>query len=187
MSNSKNKNFYNLYSYLDLHKKCIYELQVIESSINDSLLLSYNLFNLVCTLNHMFDWCIGDDSIDETLRKECLTQFNPWRDEPKDKEIKKLYNKIENKTTNFNQYLIREICNKAKHFKNNPILINDMCYSVAMGNFQMGELQMGEFVYKFIVEKDDKEYDILETCRELISEWNDFIVQNHCGYPIIKY
>ncbi len=118
------KGFYDIDSYQALLAKCSYELSRLPLVAKAQPSDSYTLFNLVLTLNHLFEWVVNDEDIREEGRIECVKQFNPYREEQRKEAersipIYKMYSFHPFPQTNPQQWLTRH---RAKHLKASPRL-----------------------------------------------------------------
>lgn len=88
--NKAKNGFFELSTPYDLFCKAKHDLKVFCEKPS-----SYNLFNLVCVLNHLREWIEKDQSYDRKSKQLCV-------------ELNK----------NQNYKIIKAVCNNAKHFRN---------------------------------------------------------------------
>lgn len=89
-----------LKSFYDLYLKVEHDCQGL--SMHDS----YSVFNLLCTLNHLREWGEKDSLLRTEARAECRKISEKIKNESDAKESEL-----------FSLYVIRRLCNSAKHFK----------------------------------------------------------------------
>ena len=65
-------------NYSDLIEKVRYERSLVNTSSANKKSDIYPLFNIVLTLNHIFEWFYKDEKIDTKLRAECIKIFNTY-------------------------------------------------------------------------------------------------------------
>ncbi len=186
-------NFFQLETYHDLFLKCQYDLKLLAENKYENF--GYNLFNLVCTLNHLFDWFLMDD-VDENIKVKCIIKFNPYdieEIEKKKKKKKENFNTIDalyfktnyNVLFNTNQFLVRKLCNKAKHFKRLPLLNTEREYTSTLNGFSLGQSSLGSFKNdSYYVNHQNFDYNIEIIVDELMNEWKSFLSENNlsCGF-----
>ncbi len=127
MSDKTFYTFYDINSYRSLLDKCSYELSHLPLVTKAQPRDSYTLFNLVLTLNHLFDWAVKDERIDERVRMNCVREFNPYNvgqisDAENNFPIYRHHSLMPFPPTNPQQWLIRQVANRVKHLKASPKL-----------------------------------------------------------------
>ena len=63
--------------YKELFAKIEHEFQVYQTLINEES-RRYFLFNLLLSLNHLFDWVINDPDVPSAVKSQCVRRFNPY-------------------------------------------------------------------------------------------------------------
>jgi hypothetical protein len=134
---------FELGNWTDLLQKAKVDFSKLDEQVN-----SYDLFNCLCTVNHIPDWIKKDSKVTEALK---LTGAN-------------LY------STNPNIRLVRELCNRAKHFerKSSSPETNQQ-FGYGTGRYGMGSYGIGEPTYE--VEVGGKMVNVLKLMRNVIEEW----------------
>jgi hypothetical protein len=87
------KIFFQMIYPKNLFKKIIYERNLIDIK-NNEIINVYILFNLILSINHLFDWILNNEKINEIDKIKCVNIFNSY--EPTDKifsSYKKYYEK----------------------------------------------------------------------------------------------
>ncbi|MDD5587418.1 MAG: hypothetical protein PHY92_10785, partial [Alphaproteobacteria bacterium] len=125
----------------------------------DKLVNSYDLFNFLCTIEHLHDWTEKDGSILKT-------------DIP------------DNRAGTLN--VVRLLCNRAKHFKKVRTdqkgkvgeTAPDTCVKkgYGMGRFGVGLYGVGEPSYT--VDVEGTETHVLQICKEAMAIWEKFMAQH---------
>jgi len=140
---------FELQSYKDLFKKAQHDLAQLEKRVN-----SYDLFNFICTLNHLHDWV------------EAETGKNCPRDKGSDLE------------------LIQRLCNRAKHFRKvrssekGKVLETapDTKVQRGFGISFYGRSFYGSGEPSYIITRDDgTEVTALVLCRSALAIWEDYL------------
>lgn len=135
---------FEIENYIGLFKKAQFELSELDKGVD-----SYDLFNYLCTINHLYDW----------VEKECKPQAMPAR------------NKGDALHT------IKQLCNRAKHFeKKSSHLETKVNIGYGAGRYGVKEYGTGEPSYKVTV--DSKEIDVLTLCKEALEVWRKFLEDN---------
>jgi hypothetical protein len=169
---------FSLNNFKDLFEKSTFELQRLQNCRCHPD-YDYLLFNITVSINHLFEWCIKDSSLDEQSKLECIKKFNPY-ERPNDVPgaLKNLYNKIPNfPVVNEKQLLIRQLCNKAKHFKKVEIEKQSKNNISESGVMQSGD-QLGAFHYRYHVEVQQNDVKLDDLLLEIRVEWESFINEN---------
>jgi hypothetical protein len=180
---SETSGFFGLDSFYDLFLKCDVEKSHLEDS--DVRKWSHTLFNIVVTLDHLYEWFLGDDRVVAEVRKKGLLQFNPYKRRKQVPWYLKCYYKgvVPFPAPNGNQYLVRSLANRAKHFLTDPPIDRSefTTYPIVAGSAEAycGGLKAfanyHEIITKFIVVDDNgSPQDIKVVCRELLSSWRKF-------------
>ena len=114
--------FYGIVTFRDLFWKSQNDWHRLHDS--DQQKRSYALFDLVSTLNHMWEWFLKDETIDIAQRVECARRFNPYEYRKwVPREFMDFYETLcPFPPKNELQSLVRMICNRAKHATNKPKL-----------------------------------------------------------------
>jgi hypothetical protein len=167
--------FYEFNNYKDLFLKCKREIIQLKKKIDSDI-----LFNMICTLNHLFEWFLEDTNIDEQSKIEAINKFNSY---PTISNLNSQFNAIYKKRSTFpslniEQYLIRCLCNNAKHFK---LILNTRIKKIN-GAYYGSSTYYGSVYYgqksqiKYIVEYDNKEYDVRKIIEDSIMNWESFLM-----------
>lgn len=163
------------------------EIQFAQFQSDEKLNRSYLLWDIILSLNHLPEWILMDKQVDESIKFECMKHFNPYdKIEKAPQELKRYIGSDFSQS----QFVIREIANSTKHFvikksklKKKKIHKGFWGYP---GNeaFMSSPLQNGYFteIEKYIVERDNENYDLVELLSRLISDWNLFFSTNKCYY-----
>ena len=132
---------FDLVTAADLLKKAEHDIQCLDRVMN-----SYDLFNFLCTLNHIPDWIL------EPLKAEALAL----------------------KRDNMNLDLVRKLCNRSKHFKkkeNDPDTV--VRSGFGQGRFGKGGFGHGEPSY-VVVDDSNNEINMLELAHSALETWWKF-------------
>ena len=187
------KNFFLLQSYRDLYFKCRYDWKQLSNS--DPSKKSYAVFNLITTLNHMFDWVVRDEDVSEGKRLLCITLFNPYKAAKSvGADFKELYEKLpELPTTNTEQYLVRSLCNKAKHLLHAPStesVENTIYFGAGHPEMYCGgpKARVGyhEIIITHTVEDGGNVHDVKVVCETLMNDWQDFFRKEGLFFPDVE-
>jgi hypothetical protein len=145
---------FELESFRDLYAKAEYDLARLDKLVN-----SYDLFNFLCTIDHLHDWAEQDGNI-------------PKADLP------------DNMTGVLN--VVRLLCNRAKHFRKTRVnqkgkvleAAPDTCVKkgYGMGRYGIGLYGVGEPSYT--VDVDGTETPVLQLCKEAFAIWKKFMAQH---------
>lgn len=166
----------------DMYDKIIYERNLINLENNENKNV-YIIFNLILSINHLFDWVIFGKNNDDPNAIECIKRFNPYL--KKEYSDNSFFRDYYSKLTIFpkcneKQQIIREISNNIKHFsseKKSSKVEKDIL-SVA-GNIGCGEpnacCRYFE-EYRYVIKNDiGKDLNLIELCDSLINEWKIYI------------
>jgi hypothetical protein len=152
----KKVNFFGITSYRDLYWKCLQERRLLNNS--DEKKMSYALFNMVVTLNHLLDLVMQEDSIPFETKLKCARRFNPYkRHDNIPKEFAVILKSLGHfPRKNKAQYLVRCICNKAKHMRPRTNLKTETVrVTVHWGAVVPG---FDQIIDSYFVKSDDGEY-----------------------------
>lgn len=180
-------NFIKLQDYNDLLSKCEFEYKLLFAKQKINYDYSYILFNLVCTLNHLYEWFLKDNNVKKPDKYKCINIFNYYtpnqikeiKNNIKKKDIiSKLYKNLTSMPkVNKNQLIVRELCNKAKHFSKKPKIDNKEEFIAFCG----GEKAVCDYMFAnqseivYFVVYNNQEFIIENICFELINKWKDFL------------
>ncbi|MBW0295114.1 hypothetical protein N5C36_03165 [Shewanella xiamenensis] len=171
---------FSLFNYKDLLLKCKLEASTLKDCSSHPE-YDYILFNIVMGINHLFEWYLKDQSVGEKNKIACLCNFNPFNElDVVSADFKSLYKKLEpfpNK--NYHQEAIRQLCNKAKHFKQKMIERQDKNYTCLFGNESFGNTSFGSFNhYLYFVELNGHDTDLSDLLVDLLKQWESFLEEN---------
>jgi len=142
MTTIENSAHFELIGFKDLYSKAEYEFSKI-----DKLMNSYDLFNFLCTINHLYDWAKNDPSLSG---KSIPDNQKGVLD------------------------VVRQLCNRAKHFeKRNTHPDTTVKKGYGMGRYGVGVYGVGEPSYTVSI--DGKDVQALEICKSALDEWEKFI------------
>lgn len=162
-------------SYQDVIEKSKFELKKLEiCRIHPDY--DYLLFNITVSINHLFEWCIRDEELDEEKRLECIRRFNPYesRDDVA-RDFEKLYRKLSIfPDVNEKQLVVRQLCNKAKHFKKTGIEKQTRNEIAVCGVMCCGD-RLGQFHYQYDVEINKSDIKLNTVLAEIHNEWESFM------------
>ena len=165
----------------DLLKKCEYNIgRLFLCDTHPEY--DYAMFDVVVSLNHLFEWFLKDKTIPEQERLKCIKEFNPFQS-PYDvsSDFKKLYKKLDLfPKTNEPQLNIRLLCNKAKHFKKTQIETQGKNILSTAGNMYAGNVNSVAAYferYKYSVDINGTTEDLQELMEKLINQWSEFCGQ----------
>lgn len=184
------QNFFLLQSYRDLYFKCRYDWKQLSNS--EPRIKSYAMFNLVTTLNHIFDWVVKDEDVSEDRRLLCITLFNPYKTAKSvSSDFKELYDRLpEFPPTNTEQYLIRSLCNKAKHLLQTPsteAVTNTIYFGAGHPEMYCGGPKAFTGYHESIIthslEHDGKMHDVKVLCETLMCDWQEYFRTERMFFP----
>ncbi|MET1257642.1 hypothetical protein, partial [Aliikangiella maris] len=174
----------SLTDYSTLLEKCISEFEELEECSSHPK-RDYLIFNIVMGMNHLFEWFLLDENVPIDLRVKCVKTFNPYAEELNPKHnLHKFYSPIAPfPSLDNNQKIIRELCNRAKHFKTKPAISQDKHFINGAGeaHMQCGEplAVCGSFDYfNYYVEAGDVEIELTMVLKAQIDRWSEFISSN---------
>lgn len=145
MTTIQNSAHFELVDYRDLYNKAQHDFAKLNNLVN-----SYDLFNFLCTVNHIHDWAKKDIQLSGVTLPD-------------------------NRTGKLN--IVRQLCNRAKHFKKgqgSPDTTVKKGWGT--GRYGVGKWGIGEPSYT--VTADGQEVSVLEICKDALTEWESFIAQN---------
>ncbi len=170
---------FSVLNYKDLLEKCCFELEKIKR-LDSYPQYDYNLMNLIFDLNHLLEWYLKDKKESKKSKIKCVNTFNPFKS-PYDvsSDFKPIFRNFNNfPTINIKQFLVRQLRNSVKHFKNNIGQKKEKNYIAVCGSEKAvcGSISCGEFNrFNYFIENESSSYNIESLCRELIAEWEQFI------------
>lgn len=109
---------FELASYRDLFKKAEQDLAKLDKLVN-----SYDLFNYLCTINHLHDWVEKEVNITPPMRSDGGTLD-----------------------------IIRKLCNRAKHFEKRDAPESSVKKGFGIGRYGVGLCGVGEPSYTVTIE-----------------------------------
>ncbi len=169
---------FSLNQYNDLYDKCALELNMLENSRSHPE-YDYLLFNIVLGENHLFEWFIKDKKVSKPIKLECIKVFNPFSS-PYDvsEDFKSLYRELPSfPTPNKEQLVIRQLCNKAKHFKRTEIEKQEKNDISVAGVMECGD-HLGAYLYVYTVEIEGNDEFLNEVLKVNLARWDKFIKEN---------
>lgn len=181
----------NVFFFMDsphnLFEKIIFDRNKIDLNSSEKENYYY-IMNLIFSLNHILDWVLNNETIQNLIKLECIKNFNPYdsianNNKKIPREFKSYYKNFDvPPPINKKQKCIRELCNNTKHFKIEKFSTStDIDYTSSNGMMQAGDVDAfaGNFQYKFIVYdfEEDNITDLLKLCDELILQWNVFLIK----------
>lgn len=127
----------------DLLEKARYDFELFETTAT-----SYSLFNLLYDLTHLHDWITKDEKFD--LVKEKADELKE-----KDYEIK----------------LVRQLCNRAKHFEKRHASPETM-YQSGIAMLVVIGVPMQDL---YFVVSSGKTSNLLPLCKSVLEKWEDLL------------
>ena len=192
---------YYLNDYKDLYKKCEYDLSLLKDN-ESSQYYNYNIFNLLCSLNHLYEWFLLDteNEVTEDIKIECIKLLLPLEINCYHftNVISKLYNTIKKKKIHceVNPYcsLIREVCNKLKHYKSTPIIEDNIKYTYPCGDVNDGGCGSGRYsgehnlvpFVDIVINNITSEIPVKELCEKVLYHWTIFFNQYNLLPPTLE-
>ena len=137
---------FELENSLDLLRKAQHDFAQLDREVN-----SYDLFNFLCTVNHLADWAERERGLPRGFKHH----------------VARLRKKLEIRT-------IAALCNRAKHFerrKDSPSPSTKVARVWSAGRYGKGPWGVGEPTYEVEVEGVMK--DLLGFARSVLDEWED--------------
>jgi hypothetical protein len=136
-------------SAVDLLRKSQLDFGRFDEEVN-----SHNVFNFLCTLNHIPDWVIKDETLPKDAREEA-------------EKLKKEHD----------VNLIRQLCNRAKHFRKKASDPTTRVQSgFGHGRFGKGPFGVGEPSHEV---KDGGTYvNVLHIGRRALTAWEQFFTRH---------
>lgn len=145
----------------------------------------YLVFNVLVSINHLFDWVLNNDYIPIERKERCIKQFNPYENKNEYGNFSKYYRQINEKIeVNYSQQIIKSLCNNLKHFKkknkcgdvNEKKKYLSVCGNIACGGANAVAGYYEE--YTFVVNVGNgKEIDLIELLKNAINEWDQFLFE----------
>lgn len=139
--------FFELRNWTDLLQKAKTDFSKLDELVN-----SYDLFNCLCTVNHIPDWIEKDPKVAEAVKQAGanLYEINPG------------------------VRVVRELCNRAKHFerKDSSPETNQQS-GFGAGRYGKGPYGIGEPTYE--VEVCGEMINVLNLMRDVIGEWEKLL------------
>ena len=84
-----------LNSYEILLGKCKKEIGELRKC-NSHPDYDFLLFNVILSMNHLFEWFLKDDSVSQDKKLECIKSFNPYSERGKvSRDFTSLYGQLE--------------------------------------------------------------------------------------------
>lgn len=162
-----------------LFEKCLDEYAQLHSC-REHPRYDYLLFNLVTTVNHLFEWYLKDGSVDGERKKACIRLLNPYSCKGRvPEELKEICSKTwDSAAVNLKQEAIRKLSNKSKHFKKREqSKVQRERYPAVCGELAM---QCGEptavcaYLYEVQIGEYDQWSNLVIVLGELLDEWRAF-------------
>jgi hypothetical protein len=177
---NQRRSFYGVEDFRDLYNKSLDDWKQLANS--DPKKKSYALFNLVMTLNHLFDWFLKDPGVSQRRKLRCIQAFNPYKKKASP-DLKRLFEKLPTfPQKNINQYLVRCVCNKAKHAKLTPALSrSEVTAFIGTGDpraFAGSPVAVAGYhvtTTSYEVKDGNKKYNLQTICEDLRAQWGEFI------------
>ena len=173
----------SLNTYNHLFEKCKLELEEL-TSCSEHPKYDHLIFNIVFSLNHLFEWYLKDSNISDTSKLQCINKFNPFDSFQNTARGLRAFYPAESDfpETNVFQKNIKKLCNNAKHFNSTPIEKQGKNYICVAGSdfMEAGEplAQSGQFDhYTYSVGINGIDVDLVDLLRRQISEWDRFLSQ----------
>ncbi len=140
--------FLDLKTWFDLFDKAEYEYSILQ---REHKIHSYLVFNLCCTINHLWDWAKRDPSI-------------PNKDD------------IPSQKTHKNLKLISDICNRAKHFEK-KVNAAHTSHAIQGGYGYDYGVAYGSIKKVYHIIDNNEEIPLLEVIDKAMRIWRDFANQ----------
>ncbi len=176
--------FYDIDNYHDLYRKCKHDFDLLKSQEGNEK-YSYNLMNLIFSLNHLLEWYLNDDDVSPKSKERCVKKFNPYGKDTKNigiDYIREIFKTIPRPDTNNDQLLIRHVCNDAKHYLKKELCSKEVEMTAVAGHASMFAggpnacSNFHEFVY-FVTYKGEK-FRIEDIITNLLDEWDEFLTED---------
>jgi hypothetical protein len=168
---------FSLSNYNDLLFKCKFEASELKNCSSHPE-YDYILLNIVMGINHLFEWYLKDRTVSEKNRLACLCYFNPFNSfHDVSGDLKSLYKKLKTfPNKNSHQEVIRQLCNKAKHFKTKVIERQGKDYTCQFGSASFGNTSTGGFAhYFYFVELNGHDTELSQLLVDLLQQWESFV------------
>jgi len=163
--------FYGLRDYRDLFWKCKHDLKQFWMTHDDEL-SSYGLFNLVVTIDHLFDWVLNDPALPENKKARCIERFNPYGPGERIPNGFEKYYPACPPSTNEDHRLVRKVANKAKHRRLEPE--TPMLRGTALVGSDLERLSEVEYTGYFAGGAEEHG-DLPALCEDLLRDWQKFL------------
>jgi hypothetical protein len=138
---------FELINWTDLLQKAKADFSELDEQVN-----SYDLFNCLCTVNHISDWIEKDSAVVETVKQAASNLAK----------------------NNQRVYAVRQLCNRAKHFERKDSSPNTNQQSgYGAGRYGKGSYGIGEPTYE--VEVCGEMVNVLKLMRDVIGEWEKLL------------
>lgn len=177
-------NFYFMLSYWDLVAKCRFDWKQFTRAWRNAEESCYHLFNIVLSLNHLFDWILNDPDIEQGTKLLCIRQFNPYNHEELQRARTQYsvysHSSLVDATlsTNSQQRLIRQVCNRAKHSKHTPVLehhtITLWLKAFGGGRIRLGRNRRLTYPQYYVADDHGEHINLQMCCKDLIDQWMRF-------------
>lgn len=139
--------FFELRNCGDLFKKAKQDFSELDKQVN-----SYDLFNFLCTTNHISDWVLNDPQISQAAQRDA-----------------------EKLKTNPKVAVVRQLCNHAKHLQaKSPTTRVQSGYG--SGRYGVGPYGVGEPSYE--VDVDGQMVHVLDLGRDVLAEWEKLLTKH---------
>lgn len=140
---SNDKPLFELGNWTDLLQKAKFDFSKLDAQVN-----SYDLFNCLCTVNHIPDWIEKDSGVAESVKEAAASLCQ----------------------NNQNISVVRQLCNRAKHFTRQDFSPNTKQQTgYGAGRYGKGPYGVGEPTYA--VEVNGEMVNVLNLMRAVIGEW----------------
>ena len=178
---------FSIHGAVELLKKCEYDYEKLCSETCHPF-NEYHLFDLLVGLNHLYEWVLLDQSLPKELKERCFSEFYPYsgtnvsscfKADLKAFQVKNP--KLESPKSNEYQKAVRDLCNKAKHFKiNKHIESSQKQYSAVFGatglQFGSDRAHFGAFSsYAHTVDIEGEMVEINKIIGSLLDSWKSYL------------
>lgn len=160
----------------DLLIKCKKEM----SSFSPVEYNDYQLFNVIFSLNHLYEWAYKDDAMDSQKAKKIAEHFFPF-DKFSRCHCDILKGIISHSVkTNPNQKAIRLLSNRQKHVNvksNTPTLSQTKVTTSTAGSMFAGGVNSNAGYSKFIyeIQLGNNTVDLVDLINSLITDWEQYL------------
>lgn len=148
-----------LKSSKDLLLKCIYEFEKLDTSQKE---YEYALFNIIVSLNHLYEWVKEDESVESIIKQKCISEFHNF-DMPKTNEI-------------------RLLANSLKHFNKSKIstMLNTETSELGAGDKFMEcghpDAISGNQITTYSININNEQFELSDLLAELIGNWKIYLL-----------